>query len=181
MSLLLPTGVWVGGAKVAAIGVRAKKWVTYHGLALNVVTDLGPFGAIVPCGIEDRPVTSVHQLLAAAGHAAPGAIPVPHATPSLQGREAGNGSSRSSSSSSPDAEPQQFPLPDAHQQQQQQQQQVDPSQAALLLEYRYALLESFEAVFGVTLVPPSPEQAAAAQAALQGVGLQARAPAAAAP
>ncbi|KAG2491885.1 hypothetical protein HYH03_009837 [Edaphochlamys debaryana] len=57
------TGVWVEGAKVAAIGVRAKKWVTYHGLALNVVTDLAPFGWIVPCGIEGRPVTSVARLL----------------------------------------------------------------------------------------------------------------------
>ncbi|EFJ49466.1 hypothetical protein VOLCADRAFT_59336, partial [Volvox carteri f. nagariensis] len=57
------TGVWVEGAKVAAIGVRAKKWVSYHGLALNVVTDLAPFSRIVPCGISDRPVTSVRQLL----------------------------------------------------------------------------------------------------------------------
>ncbi|GLI68314.1 hypothetical protein VaNZ11_012675 [Volvox africanus] len=58
------TGVWVDGAKVAAIGVRAKKWVAYHGLALNVVTDLSPFSRIVPCGIADRPVTSVKKVLA---------------------------------------------------------------------------------------------------------------------
>ncbi|GIL53867.1 hypothetical protein Vafri_9383 [Volvox africanus] len=58
------TGVWVDGAKVAAIGVRAKKWVSYHGLALNVVTDLSPFNRIVPCGIANRPVTSVKRLLA---------------------------------------------------------------------------------------------------------------------
>ncbi|GIL86332.1 hypothetical protein Vretimale_13698 [Volvox reticuliferus] len=58
------TGVWVDGAKVAAIGVRAKKWISYHGLALNVVTDLAPFSRIVPCGIADRPVTSVKRLLA---------------------------------------------------------------------------------------------------------------------
>ncbi|KXZ55719.1 hypothetical protein GPECTOR_2g1269 [Gonium pectorale] len=57
------TGVWVGGAKVAAIGVRAKRWVSYHGLALNVVADLAPFDRIVPCGIADRPVTSVQRLL----------------------------------------------------------------------------------------------------------------------
>jgi lipoyl(octanoyl) transferase len=57
------TGVWVDGAKVAAIGVRATRWVTYHGLALNVTTDLSPFQDIVPCGIEDRPVTSMHDLL----------------------------------------------------------------------------------------------------------------------
>ncbi|GLC48019.1 hypothetical protein PLESTB_000705500 [Pleodorina starrii] len=59
------TGVWVEGAKVAAIGVRAKRWVSYHGLALNVVTDLAPFTRIVPCGIADRPVTSVRALLEA--------------------------------------------------------------------------------------------------------------------
>ena len=53
------TGVWVGGAKVAAIGVRAQRWVTYHGLALNVCTDLAPFRLITPCGIPERPVTSV--------------------------------------------------------------------------------------------------------------------------
>ena len=57
------TGVWVGGKKVAAIGVRAKRWVTYHGLALNVTTDLEPYGDIVPCGIKEREVTSVFELL----------------------------------------------------------------------------------------------------------------------
>ncbi|KAG2453916.1 hypothetical protein HYH02_002119 [Chlamydomonas schloesseri] len=65
------TGVWVGGAKVAAIGVKAKRWVTFHGVALNVVADLAPFrtGLIVPCGIADRPVTSVAELMAAAAAA----------------------------------------------------------------------------------------------------------------
>ncbi|KAL6763108.1 lipoate-protein ligase B [Haematococcus lacustris] len=57
------TGVWVQGKKVAAIGVRAKRWVTYHGLALNVCPDLTPFKQIIPCGITDRPVTSVAELL----------------------------------------------------------------------------------------------------------------------
>ncbi len=57
------TGVWVNGKKVAAIGVRATRWVSYHGLALNVTADLGPFKDIVPCGISDRKVTSVVELL----------------------------------------------------------------------------------------------------------------------
>lgn len=64
------TGVWVGGAKVAALGVRASRWVTFHGLALNVATDLAPFASIVPCGLADRPVASVQGVLAAAAAAA---------------------------------------------------------------------------------------------------------------
>ena len=57
------TGVWVGEHKLAAIGIRARRWVTYHGLALNVVTDLRPFGDIVPCGIVGRAVGSVRSML----------------------------------------------------------------------------------------------------------------------
>lgn len=53
------TGVWVGGAKAAALGVRAARWATYHGLALNVNPDLRYFDHIVPCGIEGRDVASV--------------------------------------------------------------------------------------------------------------------------
>ena len=56
------TGVWCGGAKVAAIGVKLAEGVVTHGFALNVTTDLDYFGGIVPCGIEDKPVTSVHLL-----------------------------------------------------------------------------------------------------------------------
>ena len=50
------TGVWLEGRKLAAIGVGARRWISQHGLALNVDCDLAGFGPIVPCGIADRPV-----------------------------------------------------------------------------------------------------------------------------
>jgi lipoyl(octanoyl) transferase len=59
-------GIWVlhndKHAKIAAIGVRVKKWVTYHGIAVNVTTNLENYSGIIPCGIDDFPLTSLKEL-----------------------------------------------------------------------------------------------------------------------
>lgn len=59
-------GIWVkregGEAKVGAIGVRVRRWVSFHGFAINVDPDLGHFGGIVPCGLPEYPVTSLSDL-----------------------------------------------------------------------------------------------------------------------
>ncbi|ATX78505.1 lipoyl(octanoyl) transferase [Mariprofundus aestuarium] len=54
-------GVWVDGNKIAAVGVRCRKWITYHGIALNINPNLKHFSGIVACGMSDSPVTSMWQ------------------------------------------------------------------------------------------------------------------------
>jgi lipoyl(octanoyl) transferase len=68
------TGVWTGGAsrKIASIGVHVRQWVTWHGFALNVTTDLSAFNLIVPCGIPEVVMTSVARELALARSGADG-------------------------------------------------------------------------------------------------------------
>ncbi len=55
------TGVWVDGSKICAMGVRLSRWVSMHGLALNVTTNLSHFDLIVPCGLRGRTVTSMQR------------------------------------------------------------------------------------------------------------------------
>ena len=57
------TGVWVNGYKVAAIGIKVSRWITMHGLAINVCPDLSGFKRITPCGIADRPVGALAQFV----------------------------------------------------------------------------------------------------------------------
>lgn len=62
------TGAWTQRGKLAAIGIRFKRWVTYHGMSFNVSSDLKGFSTIIPCGLHNEPVTSLRELL---GDAAP--------------------------------------------------------------------------------------------------------------
>lgn len=60
------TGVWVGNRKIASIGIAVRRWVTYHGIGLNVNTDLAGFGAIRPCGLASEVMTSMEALVGTA-------------------------------------------------------------------------------------------------------------------
>ena len=115
------TGVWVGGAKVAAVGVRARSWVTYHGVALNVGADLSPFGRIVPCGIPDKPVGSVRAALG---------LPPPPALSSAAAFEAAAAAAGGSEASAAELAALRDPL---------------------VTEYRDALLDAFGEVFDARL------------------------------
>jgi lipoyl(octanoyl) transferase len=57
------TGVWIENAKICALGVRCSRWITMHGFALNVNTDLSYFDHIIPCGIKDKGVISLQKIL----------------------------------------------------------------------------------------------------------------------
>jgi lipoyl(octanoyl) transferase len=57
------TGVWVNDQKLAALGIHCTRYITYHGIALNCNTDLTWFNHIIPCGIEDKKVTSLTKIL----------------------------------------------------------------------------------------------------------------------
>jgi len=55
-------GIWVEDKKIAAIGIRVKKWIAYHGFSLNVSNDLTKYNEIIPCGIKDKGITSLKDL-----------------------------------------------------------------------------------------------------------------------
>lgn len=57
------TGVWLEGKKIAAIGIKVRRWITMHGFALNVCPDMSGFQYIVPCGIVDKPVGSLAEFV----------------------------------------------------------------------------------------------------------------------
>ncbi|MGL5794368.1 MAG: lipoyl(octanoyl) transferase LipB, partial [Waterburya sp.] len=57
------TGVWLEGKKIAAIGIKVRRWITMHGFSLNVCPDMSGFQNIVPCGIADKPVGSLAEFV----------------------------------------------------------------------------------------------------------------------
>jgi lipoyl(octanoyl) transferase len=72
-------GVWVDGRKIAAVGVRCRRWVTFHGIALNIDPNLRHFAGIVPCGMHDAPVTSMRALGVTADRDAVERVVIQHA------------------------------------------------------------------------------------------------------
>ena len=54
-------GIWVKGKKIAAIGIKVSKWIAYHGCSINISNDLNKYKKIVPCGLDNKKVTSVYQ------------------------------------------------------------------------------------------------------------------------
>lgn len=193
----------MGGSKVAALGVRASRWVTYHGLALNVCVDLAPFARIVPCGIADRPVASVAGVLRGA-EAAPAGQPAGQQATQQGGQQAAQqqalgwddplaasfapgparvplggalaqaGASAASHAAAAGADRASSAAAAA----------AASADAALIAEYRHGLLEAFEQVFAVQLVAAGASQmdalltpagtAAAASAHGAGAGAAAR-------
>ncbi len=57
------TGVWIDGAKISAVGVGIRQWITFHGASINVAPNMDHFRLIIPCGIADKPITALNQLL----------------------------------------------------------------------------------------------------------------------
>lgn len=140
------TPSWLQPQKLAAVGVGAKRWVTFHGVALNVVPNLTPFGAIVPCGIGDKPVGSVATVLAGSPGFLSTSFPVgggigddPRGTGKADvgvGRVGVAQVDQASTSSSSWAWPTT----------------TTSAESRLLEEYRWALRDGAEEVLGVTLV-----------------------------
>lgn len=149
--------MWVGGCKVAAMGVRATKWVTYHGLALNVTTDLAPFTDIVPCGISDRGVTSVANLLLQSAQAAD-----PFAGGELLAESHGLRHGAATGAGTPT-----LAVGSSVEQLEALLHSLSPPEGAsqgeqrLLEEYRYGLVAALEEVFGIEVEWLSGEQALA--------------------
>ncbi len=72
-------GIWVGDEKIGAIGLRVRRWVSFHGVAINVCPNLEHFSGIVPCGIADKGITDLHTLCGAGDMGALDAALLKHA------------------------------------------------------------------------------------------------------